>query len=171
MLVAEIALDMEDVAKKAVRDSAFERALAWKATFVVAEGKGDARLGTCGDSTFSIGPAKRQWLLTPNRFARRRHRAYLGDVQGMRRCQKNRLHARIGDGLFEFGGQFEALGRREFAHQLGLFANCANEAQALAFALHRLDDVFSPSAKTDYGGIYHGQKSDWTRQDIMDGAY
>ncbi|HET9176305.1 MAG TPA: hypothetical protein VFN84_08095, partial [Pseudolabrys sp.] len=66
---------------------------------------------------------------------------------------------------------FEALGGREFAHQHGLFADSANEAQALAFALHRLDDVFSPSAKTDYGGIYHGQKSGWTRQDIMDGAY
>jgi hypothetical protein len=37
--------------------------------------------------------------------------------------------------------------------------------------LHRLDDVFSPSAKADYGGIYHGQNSDWARQDIIDGAY
>jgi hypothetical protein len=30
---------------------------------------------------------------------------------------------------------------------------------------------FSPSAKADYSGIYHEQKSDWARQDIIDGAY
>ena len=171
MLVAEIALDMKDLAKKAVRDSAFEIAHAWKATFVVAKGKGDAGLGAGGDSTFGLGSAERQWFLAPYRFARRRYRAYLRDVQGMRRCQKNRLHARVGDGFFKFSGQFEALGGREFAHQLWLFADSANEAQALAFALHRLDDVFSPSAKADYSGIYHGQKSDWARQDIIDDAY
>src|SRR5262245_291863 len=171
MLVAEITLDMKDVAKQAVRDSTFELAHAWKATFVVAEGKGDAGLGAGGDSTFGIGSAKRQWFLAPYRFACRRHRAYLRDVQGMRRSQKNRLHARVGDGFFEFSGQFEALGGREFAHQFGLLADSANEAQALAFALHRLNDVFSPSAKADYGGIYHGQKNDWARQDIMDRAY
>jgi hypothetical protein len=72
---------------------------------------------------------------------------------------------------FVFGGQFEAPGRGEFANQLGLSADSANEAQALAFALHRLDDIFSPSAKADYGGIYHRQKNDWVRQDIIDGAY
>ena len=171
MLVAEIALDMKDVAKGAVRDNVLELPHAWKATFVVAEGKGDVGLGASRDSPFSIGAAKRQWLLAPYRFACLRYRAYLRDVQGMRCCQKNRLHARVRDRLFEFSRQFESLGRREFAHQLGLFADPANEAQALAFALHRLDDVFSPSAKADYGGIYHGRKGNWARQNTLDLAY
>src|SRR5262245_45364803 len=128
MLVAEITLDMKDVAKQAVRDSTFELAHAWKATFVVAEGKGDAGLGAGGDSTFGLRSAERQWFFAPYRFARRCYRGYLRNVQGMRRCQKNRLHARVGDGFFEFSGQFEALGGREFAHQLGLFGDSANEA-------------------------------------------
>src|SRR5262245_2354808 len=163
MLVAEIALDMKDVAKDAVRDNALKLPHAWKAAFVVAEGKGDFGLGARRDGTFGVDSAKRQWLLAPYRFACLRCHAYLRDVQGMRCCQKNRLHARVGDRLFEFGGQFESLGHREFAHQLGLFADSANEAQALAFALHRLDDVFSPAAKADYGGIYHGRKGNWAR--------
>ena len=89
----------------------------------------------------------------------------------MWRRQKDRLHTRVGERLFEFGRQFEALGRREIAHQFGLLADSANEAQALALALHRLDDVFSPPAKADYSGIYHMQETRLARRDIMDGAY
>ena len=73
----------------------------------------------------------------------------------MRGRKENRLNARIGNGLLEIRRQFEALAGCEIADQFGLFAYAADKSQALAFALDRLDDIFSPAAETDYGGIDH----------------
>jgi len=77
-------------------------------------------------------------------------------MQGMRGGEKNSSHAGIGHCRLELGGQFKAFGSGKIANEFGLLADAADDAQALAFALHRLDDIFSPSAKADYGGIDHG---------------
>ena len=89
----------------------------------------------------------------------------------MRGREENRLYTWIRDGLFEFRGQFEVFGRREIAHQLRLLADPADKPQALAFALHRLDDIFSPSAKADYGGIDHGWTCVLGGRNVIDNAY
>jgi hypothetical protein len=80
----------------------------------------------------------------------------LPKVKGMRCSQKDRLHTGIGHNLFEFSGQFKAVSGRKIAHQLGLLADSADEAQAIAFALNSLDDIFSPSAEADHSSVYHG---------------
>src|SRR5690348_15534549 len=47
------------------------------------------------------------------------------------------------------------MGGGEIAHQLGLLAHPADDAQARAFALHGFDDVFAPASEADNGGIDH----------------
>ena len=81
------------------------------------------------------------------------------DMQRMRRRQEHRLHARVGDRLLEIGRQLEALGGGEIAHQIGLLADAADEAQALALALHGFDDVLAPASEADDGGVDHGEGS------------
>ena len=92
-------------------------------------------------------------------------------MQGMRGGEKNGPHAGIGHSLLELGRQFEAFGRRKIANQLGLLADPADDAQAPAFALDRLDDIFSPSAKADHGGIDHGCANGLAGRKLMGGAY
>ena len=77
----------------------------------------------------------------------------------MRRRQEHRLDARVGDGFLEIGRQFEALGGCEIAHELGLLADAADDAQALAFALHGFDDALAPAAKADHRGVNHASPS------------
>jgi hypothetical protein len=72
------------------------------------------------------------------------------------RCRKeNGPHAWIGHGCLELGRQFKAFGSGKIANEFGLLADAADDPQAVAFALDRLDDIFSPSAKADHGGIDH----------------
>src|SRR5262245_2389113 len=156
MLIAVVAFDMKDLAKRAVIDRALEFPHAWKATFVVAKCKRYTGLGAGRDSSLGFDACKRQRLLAPDRLADFGHGANLPKVKGMRCSQKDRLHTGIGHNLFEFSGQFKALSGRKIAHQLGLLADSADEAQAIAFALNSLDDIFSPSAEADHSSVYHG---------------
>jgi len=89
----------------------------------------------------------------------------------MRCREENGPHAGIAHRLLEFSGQFETLGRREITHQIGLLTDSTDEAQALAFALHRFDDIFSPSAEADYGGVDHRWASDLVGRNVMNNAY
>src|SRR5262249_58905136 len=92
-------------------------------------------------------------------------------MPGIRGLAENGPHAGIPHRLFEFSGQFEALGRREITHQIGLLPDSADEEQALAFALHRFDDIFSPSAEADYGGVDHRWASDLVGRNVVQHRY
>src|SRR4029077_598875 len=105
------------------------------------------------------------------RLPRSGARRNLSDMQGMRGGEKNGAHAGIGHGRLELGRQFKAFGRRKISNQLGLLAEPANDAQAPAFALGCLDDIFSPSAKADHGGIDHGCANGLAGRKLRGGAY
>jgi hypothetical protein len=108
---------------------------------------------TMGSFGFSAG--QREGLFAPDRLAGGRDSGNLSNMQRVRGCKKDRLNARIGNGVLEFGRQFEAFGGGEIADQFRLLAHAADKAQALAFALNRIDDIFPPASETDYGGIDH----------------
>ena len=101
VLVGEIAFDMHHLADGAVGHHALELAHRGKAALVVAEREGHAGLLRGGDGARGLGAREGQRLLGPDRLAGRRHRGNLLNVQRMRRGQKHRLHARIGDRFFE----------------------------------------------------------------------
>ena len=151
MLVAEMTFDVQHLADRAAGDDALELAHGGKAALVVAEPEHDFGLGHRGDGPLGFRARQRQRLLAPHRLARRRHRADLRDVQRMRRRQEHRLHARIGDRIGKFRAQLKTVGFGEIGNELGLFAHAANEAQALALALHRFDDGFAPAPEADDG--------------------
>ena len=137
-------------------DYALELAHARKASFVVAEGERHAGLFTGHNGAFGFSAGQREGLFAPDRLAGRRDGRNLPNMQRVRGCKKDRLNAGIGDGFFEFGRQFEAFGGGEIANQFWLLAHAADKSQAVAFALNRIDDIFSPASETDYGGVDHG---------------
>ncbi len=155
MLVGEISLDMQDLADDAVSHHTFELAHGGKTSLVVSESEGYAGLFRGDDRALRCCARESEWLFTPHRLARRRYGGNLRDMQGMWRCKKYSLNARVGDRVLEFGGQFEAFGRCKVADEVRLLAHPTNKAQPLAFPLHGFDDIFSPSAKADHGGIDH----------------
>ncbi len=161
MFIGEVAFDMQDVTDDSHGNDAFEFAHAWEAALVVAQREGNVGLLAGGNGALGFGTGERERLLAPHRLAGRRHGGNLSDVQRVRGCEKNRLNTGIGNGLLELRGQFEALGRREIADQFRLFAHAADKPQALAFALNRIDDIFSPAAEADYGGIDHEWWAGW----------
>ncbi len=110
VLVAEVTFDVQHLADRATGDDALELAHRGKAALVVAEPEHDFGVGDCGDGPLGFRARQRQRLLAPHRLARRRHRADLRDVQRMRRRQKHRLHARIGDRIGKFRAQFKTVG-------------------------------------------------------------
>src|SRR5262245_5250665 len=159
MLIAKVAFDMKNLTQRSVGNNPFEFTHARKAALVVAERKWHSGLcrrldGACG---FSAREGKR--LFAPDRLARRSDCGNLSHMQGMWCREKDGLHARVGDRVFELGRYLEALGGREITHQLGLLADTANEPQALAFALYRFNDVFSPPAEANDRCVDH-EKAD-----------
>jgi hypothetical protein len=155
MFVGEVAFDMQDVADDAFCDQALELAHARKASLIVTESEGHAGLFASRNGPFGFSASEGKRFFAPNRLAGGRRGGNLPNMQGVRRCKKNRLNAWIGNGLFEFGRQFEVLGGCEIADKFGLLAHTADKSQALAFALNRINDIFSPAAETDYCGIDH----------------
>jgi hypothetical protein len=107
------------------------------------------------DGAFSFSARERKRLLAPDWLAGRSDRGDLSHMKGMRSCEKDCLHAGVSDRFFEPGRYFERFGGREIADQVGLLTDAADEPQALAFALYRLDDVFSPPAEADDRCIDH----------------
>src|SRR5262249_41514680 len=112
------------------------------------------------DGALGLRARKSQRFFAPDRFTCRRDRGNLPNMQGMRGGEKNSLDAGIRHCRRKLGGQFKAFGGGKIANELGLLADAAEDAQALAFALDRLDDIFSPSAKADYSSIDHGRRTE-----------
>lgn len=167
MLIAEIALDMKDLAELAGCDDTLDLAHAWKAALVVAERERNAGLCAGTDRAFGLGARQCQGLFAPDRLAGRRDGGNLPNVQRMRSCKKHRLHARIGNCVFEFSRELEALGYRKFTRKLRLFGDATDDPQASAFALYGFDNIFSPSAKTDDSSIDHGRVEEFILEDVM----
>src|SRR5690348_4382555 len=103
MLIAEIALDMQDFAKYSLGDNPFHFAHARKAPLVVTKRKRHSGLFRGLDGAFSFGSRERKRLLAPDRLVRRGDRRDLSHVEGMRSCEKDGLHAGVGDRLVKLG--------------------------------------------------------------------
>ena len=109
MFVGEIALDMQDFAR--VMPSATTRLssrMHGKHRLLLPRAKGTPAFFAGRDGAFGFSASESERLFAPDRLAGCGDRGNLPDMQGMRGCEKNRLHAGIGNGLFEFGRQFEA---------------------------------------------------------------
>jgi hypothetical protein len=156
VLVGEIAFDMHDVADDAVGHHALEFAHRREAALVIAQRERHAGLGGGGNRDRRLGARQGQRLFRPDRLAGGGDLGNLLDMQRMRRGEKNRLHAGVGDGRVKVARQLEALGGGEIADPIGLHADAADEAQALALALRRFDDVLAPASEADNGGVDHG---------------
>jgi hypothetical protein len=116
-----------------------------------------------------LAATERERLLAPDRFAGPRHCNDLIDVQRMRGCEHDRLHARIGDCIRKFRANLEAMCGSEPGNLLGLLAHPADEPQTLTLALHGFDDRFAPPSEADNCSIYHGARpSPWTKHGIVD---
>ena len=85
----------------------FELAHASKASLIVTESEGHAGLLASRNGPFGFSASEGKRFFAPNRLAGGRRGGNLPNMQGVRRCKKNRLNAWIGNGLFEFGRQFE----------------------------------------------------------------
>src|SRR5262245_6291552 len=103
MLIAEISLNVEDIAQCPVGNNPFHLQHAWEAALVVAERKWHSSLfrGLDGALGFSARESKR--FLTPDWLARRSDCGNLSHMQGMRSCEKNDLYPRVGDRVFQVG--------------------------------------------------------------------
>src|SRR5262249_9083482 len=75
--------------------------------------------------------------------------------------------AGVSDHLGKFGAEFEAVRSGKAGNALGFLAHAVNEAQALAFALYRVDDRFAPPSKTDNRGIDHERGTRLTKAAII----
>ena len=136
-------------------DHALEFAHRGKAALVVAAAERDIGRTHRGDRALGFRAGERQRLLAPDRLAGGRHHADLLDMQRMRRGEHNGLHFRVGDRVFEVGGQPEAMLRRQVAREFGLLGHAVHDAQAAAFALNRTEYGLAPAAQTDHGCIDH----------------
>src|SRR6185503_2841236 len=103
MLIAEITLDMQDLAQGPVGGNPLHLAHARKATLVVAKRKWHSGLFRGLDGAFSFTACERKRLLAPDRLARRGDRGDLLHMKRMGSCEKDCLYARVGDRFFEIG--------------------------------------------------------------------
>src|SRR6266550_564865 len=126
MFVGEVAFYVQDIAEDAFGDYALELAHARKASLVVAESEGHAGLFTSHNGSFGFSAGQREGLFAPDRLAGGRDSGNLSNMQRVRGCKKDRLNARIGNGVLEFGRQFEAFGGGEIADQFRLLAHAAD---------------------------------------------
>ena len=169
VLVAEMPLDMQDVAEDAVSNGPLELAHRRKAPLVVAEAKDDAGVATGGNRALGLAASESERLLAPDRLAGPRHRNDLIDVQRMRGRKHDRLHARIGNRVRKTRADLEAVRGRETGDLRGLVAHPSDEPQTPALALHGLDNRFAPPPEADNCSIYHGARpSPWTKHGIVD---
>ena len=127
---------MENLADLAGIHHALELAHGGETALVVAGAERHAGRLDRGDRALGFRPRQRQRLLTPHRLAGCRHHAHLLDMQGVRRRQQNGLHLGVGDGVFQVGGQPEAMLGRQFARKFRFFGHAVHDAQAAAFALN-----------------------------------
>jgi len=81
MLVTEMTLHMQDVAKDAAYNDLLEFPHGGKTTLVVAEAKDHARVPTGSNRAFGLAARKSQWLFAPDRLADARHLNNLIHVQ------------------------------------------------------------------------------------------
>src|SRR5262245_48983188 len=103
MLITEIALDMENLAQCPVGNDPLHFQHAWKTALVVAECKGHSSRFRRLDGALGLSACESKRFFAPDRLARRSDRGNLSHMQGMRSCEKDSLHARVGDRTFEIG--------------------------------------------------------------------
>ena len=155
MFVGEMRLDMQDLADRPVGDHPAQGRHRREAALVVAEREHDTRFLDRRDRAPGLGKSQCKRLFAPHMFSRRRDRRDLVDVQRVRRGQHDGFHPRVGERVVELGRERESVGRRKVADLLGLLAHPADEAQALALALHRRNDALAPASKADNGCVDH----------------
>src|SRR5262245_56842164 len=85
----------------------------------------------------------------------------------MRRRQHHGFHARVRDGVRELCRELEVMRLRKIADVVRLLAHAADEAQALALALGRLNDSLAPASKADDCSVDHvcPEEGRWKRRD------
>src|SRR5205823_2682837 len=127
VLVAEMSLDMQDVAEDAVSNAMPQLAHRRKAPLVVAEAEDDAGVAAGGNSTLGLAATESERLLAPDRFAGPRHCNDLVDVQRMRGREHDRLYTRIGDCIRKFRANLEAMCGSEPGNLPGLLAHTSDE--------------------------------------------
>src|SRR5258707_7084300 len=73
----------------------------------------------------------------------------------MRRGEHHRADREVGERLGVAGGELEPMPGGEFARRARVRFDAEDEAQALRFSLHRLDEGAAPAAEADDGGVDH----------------
>ena len=153
-LMAQIGLDMMDLAEFAGVDHALDLAHRGAIAVVVADAEGDAGLLRRLDAAQALILVQRERLFGQHMLAGRRRGDDLVDVLRMRCHQHDGVDLGIGQYLGEAVGQRQAVLLAETAHLVGGNIDGAGELQ-LARIGRGANVVLAPPAKSDDGSADH----------------
>src|SRR5579871_165253 len=151
-----MSFDMQDVAKRAAVDDAFEFAHRRKATPVVATAQRHAGIAAGYNRPHGLGAGESKRLFAPHRLASCRDSGHLLDVEGVGRGEKNCVDVGIARRICKLGCQCELMLVSKVARPHGIAYHAADEANAVGFALHGRDKRLTPAPKAANGSSDHG---------------
>jgi hypothetical protein len=146
---------VEDFAELAVLDQPQKLAQRREEPFVGADSQHHPSLSAGIDRAHRVGLVQGQRLLAEDRLSCLCDGNDLVTVQRMRRRDRDRVDAAVGDHRGGLGDELKSVLGRKVAVRFGIAADRASEVEPIASALNRLDEGSAPAAEADDRGVDH----------------